>query len=48
MADAAEVNAMKLDETMRMAYPRKYLEHIIIGSEELLARGAGGVVTAVP
>jgi hypothetical protein len=24
------VNAMKLDQTMEMAYPRKYLEHIII------------------
>jgi hypothetical protein len=27
---------MKLDETMEMAYPRKYLEHIIIGLEEPL------------
>jgi hypothetical protein len=24
------VNAMKLDEAMEMAYPRKYREHIII------------------
>jgi hypothetical protein len=27
---------MKLDENMEMAYPRKYLEHIIIGLEEPL------------
>ena len=27
---------MKLDETMAMAYPRKYLEHIIIGLEDPL------------
>jgi hypothetical protein len=27
---------MKLDETMEMAYPRKYLEHIIIGLEDPL------------
>ena len=27
---------MKLDETMEMSYPRKYLEHIIIGLEDPL------------
>jgi hypothetical protein len=27
---------MKLDETMEMAYPRKYLEHIVIGLEDAL------------
>ena len=27
---------MKLAETMEMAYPRKYLEHIIIGLEDPL------------
>ena len=30
------VKDMKLDEVMEMAYPRKYLEHIIIGLEEPL------------
>jgi hypothetical protein len=28
--------AMKLDETMETAYPRKYLEHIVIGLEDAL------------
>jgi hypothetical protein len=27
---------MKLDETMELAYPRKYLEHIVIGLEDAL------------
>jgi hypothetical protein len=27
---------MKLDETVEMAYPRKYLEHIVIGLEDAL------------
>jgi hypothetical protein len=29
---------MKLDETMEMAYPRRYVEHIIIGLEDPLNR----------
>ena len=29
---------MKLDETMEMAYTRKYIEHIIIGFEDELNR----------
>jgi hypothetical protein len=29
---------MKLDDTMAMAYPRKYLEHIVIGLEDSLNR----------
>lgn len=30
------VKDMKLDEVMEMAYPSKYVEHIIIGLEEPL------------
>ncbi len=30
------VRCMKRDENLEMAYPRKYLEHIIIGLEEPL------------
>lgn len=29
---------MKLDDTMEIAYPRKYLEHIVIGLEDPLNR----------